>query len=266
MMSNKLDFPFRLGATSYIIEDDILPNVRYLADKVQDIELVLFEVDPTYHNLPSDTVVEELLSLAAENDLTYTVHLPLDLKLGAENEVQDISLEKAQRVIECTRSLNPWAYVLHLDGREVKDNPDDIALARWRLRAARALEIVAAWAGGFSKLAVENLEGYPLDFIQPVLSQVPAGRCIDIGHLWLEGHDPLPYLDANLGQARVIHLHGIDGRDHRSLASAPPAHLAAVIERLCAKSYQGVVTIEVFNERDFLTSLEALSPLQDKFK
>ena len=37
--------PFRLGTTSYIIPADILPNVRYLADKVDDIELVLFEAD-----------------------------------------------------------------------------------------------------------------------------------------------------------------------------------------------------------------------------
>ena len=38
-------YPFRLGTTSYIIPADILPNVIYLSDQVQDIELILFEVD-----------------------------------------------------------------------------------------------------------------------------------------------------------------------------------------------------------------------------
>ena len=45
-------YPFRLGTTSYIIPNSILPNVRYLADKVKDIELVLFESDDGISNFP----------------------------------------------------------------------------------------------------------------------------------------------------------------------------------------------------------------------
>ena len=30
---------FRIGTTSYIIEDDLLSNTRWLANKVDDIEL-----------------------------------------------------------------------------------------------------------------------------------------------------------------------------------------------------------------------------------
>ena len=65
--------PFRLGTTSYIVPDDILPNVRYLAGKVRDIELILFEVDDGPNNLPSTEVIDELTTIAQENDLTYTV-------------------------------------------------------------------------------------------------------------------------------------------------------------------------------------------------
>jgi len=36
-------YPFRLGATSYIIPAGMLPNVRYLAGKVQDVELLLLK-------------------------------------------------------------------------------------------------------------------------------------------------------------------------------------------------------------------------------
>ena len=74
-------FPFRLGTSSYIIPADILPNAHYLAGKVKDIELILFEVDDGPNNLPSPEVIEELEQIAREQDLTYTVHLPLDLKL-----------------------------------------------------------------------------------------------------------------------------------------------------------------------------------------
>src|SRR5512139_1339394 len=53
-------YPFRLGTTSYVIPADILPNARYLAGKVRDIELILFEVDDGPNNLPSPEVIEEL--------------------------------------------------------------------------------------------------------------------------------------------------------------------------------------------------------------
>src|SRR5512138_1133341 len=125
-------YPFRLGATSYIIPDDILPNVRSLAGKVRDIELILFEVDDGPNNLPAPGVIAELLQLADRHDLTYTVHLPLDLKLGEDGSEQDRSLLKAKRVIDCTRDLQPWAYVLHLDGRAVRTSTDMELIERWQ--------------------------------------------------------------------------------------------------------------------------------------
>lgn len=102
-----MTYPFRLGTTSYIIPDDILPNARYLAGKVRDIELILFEVDDGPNNLPSSEVIEELSRIAQQHDMTYTVHLPLDLKLGEDGSEQDRSLVKAKRVIDCTRGLAP---------------------------------------------------------------------------------------------------------------------------------------------------------------
>jgi sugar phosphate isomerase/epimerase len=248
---------FRLGTTSYIIPADIVPNVRYLAGRVRDIELVLFEVDDGPNNLPSPEVVAELADLARAHDLTYTVHLPLDLRLGAGGDEGHVSLVKARRVIDCTRALDPWAYVLHLDGREVVTGAAPVALAEWQTHSARALELVAGWASGAEKLAVENLERYPLDFIQPVLEAVPVSRCVDIGHLWVDGHDPLPYLRAALPRTRVIHLHGLAERDHKSLAHTPPEQLNPVVDLLLRERYAGVLTLEVFGEDDFHTSLAA---------
>lgn len=253
-----MHYPFRLGTTSYIVPDDILPNAKYLADKVQDIELVLFEVDDGPNNLPSTAVIDELIALAAQHDLTYTVHLPLDLRLGANGDEQHVSLIKARKVIERTRALRPWAYVMHLDGREVKDDPSAEALRRWQDQSCRALDLVADWAGGADRLAVENLETYPLDFIAPVIKRVPVGRCVDIGHLWLDGHDPVPYLREALPRTRVIHLHGIAERDHKSLAHQPREKIDAVLEFLMREKYSGVLTLEIFGEADFHSSLTVL--------
>lgn len=251
-------FPFRLGTTSYIIPDDILPNVRYLADKAQDVELVLFEVDQGASNLPTPEVVGELAALAETNALTYTVHLPLDLRLGADGDAGHVSLVKARAVIERTRALNPWAYVLHLDGRDLLAAPSRGAAAAWQDQAVRALELAAGWAGGPDRLAVENLEGYPLDFWTPVFERVPVSRCVDIGHLWLDHHDPLPFLKAALPRTRVVHLHGVAQRAHQALSHMPPETLNPVVDCLC-EAFTGVVTLEVFGEADFQSSVAALA-------
>ena len=254
--------PFRTGTTSYIIPDDILPNVRYLAGKVRDVELVLFELDDGPSNLPGPDLVRELNQIAAAHDLTFTVHLPLDLRLGADGDEQHVSLVKARRVLEAARDLQPWAYVLHLDGKDVRQGADAAALARWQDQSVRALELVSAWAGEPELLAVENLEGYPLDFLDPVLARIPVSRCVDIGHLWLDDHDPLPYLQNALPRTRVIHLHGIAERDHKSLAHIDRARRDPVL-RFLAEQYRAVLTLEVFNEDDLHTSLAALAESLD---
>lgn len=254
-------YPFRLGTTSYIIPDDILPNVHYLAGKVRDIELILFEVEEGPNNIPTPETIDELLFLGQKHDITYTVHLPLDLKIDSGGSEQDPSLTKARRVIDCTCRLDPWAYVLHLDGRAVRTSTDQSLLKDWQDQSVRALELVSSWAGSPEKLAVENLETYPLDFLQPVLDRIPVSRCVDIGHLWLDGHDPISYLQAALPRTRVVHIHGISERDHRSLAFMETQNVRAVFAELTRAKYEGVLTLEMFSEEDFLSSLEVIEKL-----
>ena len=243
---------FRLGTTSYIIPADILHNVRFLANRVQDVELVLFEVDEGTSSLPSCEAVRELGRLAEKHGLTYTVHLPLDLRLGEGGSAGHRSLEKALQVVERCRPLDPWAYVVHLDGKGVTN------YGAWQDQAVRALQIAASWVGDPALLAVENLEGYPLDFNEPVLDRVPVSRCIDVGHLWVDGHDPLPYMQRTLERARVVHLHGIGSRDHQSLAHVKTDGLRSVMSALEQGGFEGVLTLEVFNRKDFEISIHAI--------
>ena len=256
-------YPFRFGTTSYIIPADILPNVHYLAGKVQDVELVLFEVEDGSSNLPNREQIAELRSIAVDNDLTYTIHLPLDLRLADDGSPRHASLEKAKRVIDCTRDLDPYAYVLHLDGKSVRNGAMPPAMQRWQEQAIQSLKIVGDWAGGAEKLAVENMEGYPLNFYEPVLERIAVSRTVDVGHLWFDNHDPVAYLRQALPRTRVIHMHGIAGRDHKSLAHVPQGKLCAVLDELDRADYRGVFTIEVFSEDDFLTSCAAIKAIVD---
>jgi sugar phosphate isomerase/epimerase len=247
---------FRIGTTSYIIPADILPNVEYLAPLVDDVELVLFETDEYGSNLPDAALVKRLNELAVEYDITYTIHLPLDLRLAEEGDALDVSLIKARRVIEATRDLSPFAYTVHLDGRELMAGGAAV-LPRWQANARAALEIVTGWLPDPRLLAVENVERWDPAAFAPLIDALSISRTMDIGHLWLEGVDALPRLVEWTPRARIVHLHGIAERDHASLTHVPAAQLAPVVAHL-TQHFTGVVTLEVFNEADFLSSVEVL--------
>ncbi len=252
------EIPFRIGTTSYIIPADILPNARFLAGKVDDIELVLFEVEDGGSNLPDKKTIIELNELAAKHNMSYTVHLPLDLRLGAEDDERRLSIEKALNVISSTRSLCPHAYVLHLDGREVIPQYQSQPWQLWQERTNEALDELVERMGEPHLLAVENLEGYPPHFWDNVLDKVPVSRCIDIGHLWRDGYEPLPFLEEWISRASVLHIHGCDQRDHKSLVHVAPHELHVIMKFLINSEYRGVLTMEVFGWEDFESSRAAI--------
>lgn len=244
-----LPVAFRLGSTSYVYDAGLAENAERLAAAglVQDIELVLFDVEGGPSNVPDSATAARLARVRETYGISYTVHLPLDLRSTGEG--LHPSLAQAQRVIALTQPLSPWAYVAHLDG-------EGRHLSGWDVQAAAALDQVVTWAGPVP-LAVENLESYDAERFTPLLAAAGAGRCIDIGHLWKQGRDPLPVLEATLSQARVVHWHGcVDGRDHLSLAQMPPEVLDPIMQRLVA--FEGVLSLEVFGEDDFFSSRAAL--------
>ena len=245
----------RLGTSSYIIPADILPNVEFLGPLV-DIELVLFETDEYGSNLPDAATVARLNELAAEHDLTYTVHLPLDLRLADDGSEADVSIVKARKVLACTADLNPFAYIVHLNGQALLGDYDATTLAGWQSTARRSLETLFPAVSDPRLLCVENLERWSPDAFAPLVDELPISRCVDIGHLWLMGEDPLPRLTDWLPRTRVCHLHGIGTRDHQSLGLVSPERLKPVVDELTAH-FDGVATFEVFSEADLRGSLEA---------
>jgi sugar phosphate isomerase/epimerase len=196
--------------------------------------------------------VQALKAYADDHQLTYTVHLPKDI--GADPH----SLLLAERVITATRPLQPAAVILHFDGRPLLSAPDATSVARWQGEARAHLAHIVAMVGDPALVCVENLERWNPDLFDEIVEEAGVSRCIDIGHLWLDGRDPLPYLQRHLPHTRVIHLHGIGNTDHQSLAHMPVAVLQPVCDLLQARNYTGIVTLEVFSEDDFTTSLPVL--------
>jgi sugar phosphate isomerase/epimerase len=239
----------RLGTTSYIYPADIITNVRRLAGKVQDVELVIFELDEGSNGLPDDDTIAELNALGAEHDMTYTVHLPLGLGLAGEQPC----VGKAVRVIRCTERLQPHGFIVHLEGKAQMSTDE---LKRWRDNSLRSLEIICDEVSHPEQVCVENLEDQSLTMLDSILDKMPVSCCIDVGHLWKQELDPIPVLDRWLSRARVVHIHGVGGRDHKRLSLMSAAKLDPVVASLHA-GFHGVLTFEVFSERDLLDSFVA---------
>ncbi|MDD5309557.1 MAG: cobamide remodeling phosphodiesterase CbiR [Deltaproteobacteria bacterium] len=251
-------FPFRLGATSYVVPADVAVNVQALAGKVDDLELVLFESDRLSDMLDDQTI--RILTAAAESqDLSYTVHLPLDIRLGHDDETQrQTSVEKCLRVVDRTRILDPFAYVLHLvREREGRRPGNDVR--GWLDRLDGSIRSILESGVERSALCVENLD-YPLDLVEPLVEEHGLSVCLDVGHLLTRSESVESHLDRHLPRCKVVHLHGVVyGHDHRAVSNLPPSVLESVVKRLSESTdVLRVVTLEVFSESDYVRSIEAM--------
>ncbi len=262
ILNLKNAFPFRVGATSYVVPDEILPNVALLANKVDDVELVLFESDEI-SNLPEPDEVAHLHDLGKSHDLSYTVHLPLDIVPGAaDDQVRRASVDKCRRVIELMQPLQPFAWILHLVGDRRGATPSN-DLAHWQAQLARTLETLTPLLDEPSWLCIETLE-YPFELVASLVAAAGCSYCMDIGHLLHNGYDPDAYLAAHWTLTRVLHLHGIrDARDHGPLTFLPAGTLTKIMALLLSEPVTPrAVTLEVFNAEDLDASLRVLAEMR----
>ena len=72
-----------------------------------------------------------------------------------------------------------------------------------------------------------------------------------------------PLVDEWLPRARVLQLHGTrpDGRDHKSLAYAPRSEIEWLLRTLGERQFGGVLTLEVFDADDLEASLALVRSL-----
>ncbi|MFZ2633132.1 MAG: cobamide remodeling phosphodiesterase CbiR [Desulfosalsimonadaceae bacterium] len=248
--------PFRLGTTSYIIPADILPNLRFLAHRVDDVELVLFESDQ-YSNLPTASDVAEMASIGEESGLTYTVHLPLDAWPGSTDEaIRKTSMEKWLRVMDLMDVLHPFGWIVHLDTPPLNDAS---AVSAWQEQCRRSLETLARRVDA-SKLCVETLS-YDYSLAWPPAFKTGCSVCMDVGHLVLNDYDVAAYFDSWFDRTRVVHLHGVrsGGRDHSDLRYLDSGILRLLMEQLTVSAHiPRVVTLEIFSQTDLEISLRVL--------
>ncbi len=257
-------FSFRLGCTSFVFPDDILPNVVALAGHVDDIELLCFESDEI-SPLPSEEVVNSLEDIARKNNLTYTVHLPVDTDIGSLNEVARVSsVKKIIRVIDCFSKLVPVAYILHIPRPSV-DVEQSANMDKWHTALSKSISEIDKAGVNLSLLAVETLD-YPFQWLSSLFDRFTLSVCLDIGHLWLHNSSVNAVIDEYGKRIRVVHLHGIKkGKDHCAISVLDDKVLADLFLMFDTKLEKGiVVTLEVFGHNKLVDSIEKLFGVTDE--
>jgi sugar phosphate isomerase/epimerase len=254
--------PFRIGTTSCIWHDYMLPNVEKLAPLVDDVELLLFDVE---RDVPCRDDVARMVALQREHGLSYTLHTPLDASLASADERRRaLGLDKVRRAIDWARPLEPLACTVHVYLGDRERDPAAVSdLDAWRDRAHASLAVLAREVGPRA-LSVETID-YDFSLIAPVVRALDLSVALDLGHALRDGRPLAPLVDEWLPRARVLQLHGTraDGRDHKSLALAPRADVAWLLATLTARQFGGVLTLEVFDASDFAESLALVRSLVD---
>jgi len=248
-------FPFRLGTTSYIYPDHILPNVAKLAPFLDEIELVLFESEGQ-DNYPDEVELRNLMSFCLKGEVGFNVHLPIDIFLGdKDEEVRLKGISVVKKVIERTLSLKPSLYTLHFDVRD-KNGREETDMEAWRKRILRSAEEMKERGIELERISIETLS-YPFEWIEDIIKKFGFSVCLDIGHMLIYDLDVQGYLKKYLPQTSIIHLHGVEnGIDHLGIDRLNGRIVDLILSKL--QSFTGILSIEVFSFGDLKNSLEVL--------
>lgn len=237
-----------MGTTSFIYPDLYSENVKKLGPYIDEVELLFFESKHP-DSIPDDYEIKELVRLKKELDITYNVHLPTDVTIASANPSErKIAVEALSKIIEKTALLAPVTYTLHIP---FEDFPGGKNV--WQAYAFKGLRTLLQNGMDPSKISVETLD-YDPDLLVDIVSEFGLSVCLDIGHLIVNGYDPLKVFLSFKENVSIIHLHGVyKENDHVSLDLLPEEDFVKV--RTILQDYNGSLSIEVFSYNDLERSL-----------
>ncbi len=246
--SFKGKYPFRLGTTSFIYPDLYSENVRKLGPFVDEIELLFFE---SRHpdSLPKDYEIKELVKLKNEFNITYNVHLPTDVSIAAANpNERKVAVDAISKVIETTSILDPVTYTLHIPYESYPGGSNV-----WQAYAFKGLRTLLTNGMNSKLISVETLD-YSSELLIDIVEEFDLSVCLDIGHLIVDGYDPVKIFNNFKERISIIHLHGVrNGADHLSLDLLPEKDFINIKKIL--EDFTGSLSIEVFSFNDLERSL-----------
>ncbi|MBT8351944.1 MAG: sugar phosphate isomerase/epimerase [Deltaproteobacteria bacterium] len=251
--SYKGAYPFKLGTTSFIYQDDYIPNVKMLGPYIDEIELLLFESKPS--SLPNKKEIDELSLLSKEFDLSYNIHLPIDISFGNRDPVlRQHAIETILHVLDLVSPLFPSTSTLHLSYGEASHEKDKVK--KWQELTYETIKQLISFGVKAKEISIENLN-YPFGWVESIVRVFNFSICMDIGHLIVCGRDIKTFFNSYSDNISIIHLHGVeDGHDHLSLERLSRERVGQIMEIL--KKFTKAISIEVFSDEALATSLEFL--------
>ena len=241
---------------------------------LQAVELTL-DLHAIYPQVFDASFYASVADLQQELGFACTVHLPfLWVEPASLNEaIQQATLRSLRQAAEITRTIDVHTYVLHLWGlatgpivSQLQDpTQHKVVLGALMGQAGRSLaalcEVIDA-----ADLCVENLEDTLFDLALPLIEQLDASICLDVGHLALQGQSELSFLEQHRDRIREIHLHdalvppaGRPGRaqDHLALGQGQ-IDVPAFLQRLIELDFDGPIILEVNSQAELEQSLDHL--------
>jgi adenosylcobinamide kinase/adenosylcobinamide-phosphate guanylyltransferase len=244
-------FPFKISAPSYLLPTGYIENVTYLMNKVDDIQLLLFDSmsdDPLF----KDSTINTLNYLAEESNITYSIHMQVRPKIFEDYEKRlDITLFTIGKLIK----LNISSFIFHYD------LPDNVKWENLKEKEVKEIDekyirFLQTIKNNFKKIniSLENTET-PLSALDRVILKCDITYCIDIGHLLFQKRD-LSEIESRLIKTQVLHIHGIEKKgnkfcDHKAITYN--RDIFKIIEK-----FKGILTIENYHPTLFEKSLQVL--------
>ncbi|UCD89213.1 MAG: sugar phosphate isomerase/epimerase [Desulfobacterales bacterium] len=221
-----------------------------LAPYLDEIELLLFESSPD--SLPSQHQIKTLSALANKFEISYNIHMPIDIHLGdLDPHRRHYAIDAIKRVVDLTRALVPSTYTLHL-----AYNDETTALRKWQELIFESMEQLLLTGINSEAVCIENLM-YPFAWIEDIITAFQLSICLDLGHLILQEADMEAMFKKHKKMTPIIHLYGVENQhEHLSLDRLSKKDLETILKIL--KAFSGVVSIEVFSYNHLRTSLDVL--------
>lgn len=207
----------------------------------------------------SPEVWQDVARLLRAHGLGATVHLPstwVDLS-SLDRHVWEGSVRSVEVALAAVLPLDPIIAVVHPANhssaallKALSETSRETTIGQMVSRFTTALRRLREARGG-RVLAVENLEGTPMDLIIRIAQDTDLGVCLDVGHAISDGGDPVHYISAAPELLCGVHLHdalppvapGPSGKAHLPLGTGS-LDLERLVETLAQHGFSGPVVLE----------------------
>ncbi len=263
----------------------LMPHVeRCVKQGASHIELtgeIFTLATPPMLDMLRQEIQHGLLPYKEEHDISFSLHLPamggLDLSSSIE-PIRRITVETFRKLVDLVSPLEPHNYVLHIAGMiqeatasritgSATDNLRQILVDNAMQSVRELFRFLAPEA-----ICLENLPGFPMEFLSPFVEKLDLSVCLDIGHLSLRDEPLEDFLERFRFRIREVHLHDvkkvIQGPnattqvDHQALGQGD-LDMEQILKKLHLSGFSGAIVLETLHDQEMKSIAKLKKLLQE---